>query len=118
MRDGRRCAPACLRSWVVLQMSFEGIQSLAPVLAVRGEPLVHLRQRSRAKAVQAPASVGAHRDETCLPEDSQVLRDAGLRDPQLVDELADGSLTFAQEVQDLAARGLRYGGERGHTPNI
>lgn len=46
--------------------------------------------------VEPAPAIGTHVDETGLAEYPQVLRDAGLRDAQVVDQLADRPLTLAQ----------------------
>jgi hypothetical protein len=42
-----------------------------------------------------------------------VLRDAGLAEPEVFDQLADGPLALAEQVQDLPAGGLGECGEGG-----
>ncbi len=77
-------------------MLFEGVKTFDPVPAVGGQPRVHLGQRSGMQRVEPAPAIGTHVDEPGLAEYPQVLRDAGLRDAQVVHQLADRPLTLAQ----------------------
>jgi Glutaminase len=76
------------------------------VLAVRREPGVHLGERLRPQAVPAPLAVGPDLDQSRLPQHPQMLRDTGLAQLHARDEVRDGPLAPAQEIEDLPARGL------------
>ena len=72
-----------------------------PELAVRGEPLVELRERLRPDAIQAPLRVCARHDEACVPQHAKVLGHRRLADAEAVDELADRPFSVAEQIQDL-----------------
>jgi hypothetical protein len=59
------------------------------------------------QAVDAPAAGVAHMHQLNLAEHLQVLGDAGLGDPQLLDQLEDRALAGPQHLEDVAA--LRLG---------
>jgi hypothetical protein len=79
---------------------FEAIQVSRPQLAVGGEPLVELGERLRSDAVQAALRIRASLDEPGVLENAKVLRHRRLADAELLDELPDGPLAVAEEVED------------------
>jgi len=63
--------------------------------------------------------IHARVDEPGIAEHPQVLRHRRLADGELVNELADGALAVAEQVEDAPA--LRLGEDvegEGHTPHI
>ena len=87
-------------------MALQSVEPAAPEVAVGAEPGVELGERLGAQAVPAPLSVGPHLDEPGLTQHPQVLRHAGLAEPEVLDQLADGPLALPEQVEDLPARGL------------
>jgi hypothetical protein len=79
---------------------FEAIQMSRPELAVGGEPLVELGERLRSDAVQAALPIRASLNEPGVLEDAEVLRHCWLADAELLDELPDGALAVAEQVED------------------
>jgi hypothetical protein len=84
----------------LVEVIFEAIQVSRPELAVGGEPLVELGERLRSDAVQAALRIRAGRDEPGVLEDAEVLRHRWLAQTQLLDELPDGPLAVAEQVED------------------
>jgi hypothetical protein len=105
-RGGRRSCPDCRRSWVLLQASFECVQTAGPVRPVRLEPPIDLGERLRPQAVPAPPAVRPDVHQAGLPQHPEVLRDPGLAEVQPSDEVVDRPLLASQEVEDLSARRL------------
>jgi hypothetical protein len=99
---------------VLLQVSFERVEAAGPVRAIRLEPSVQLGERVDPEPIPALLALGPDRDEPGLPKDFQMLRDAGLAEPEVVDQLTDGALALPQEIEDLAAVWLGEGGVRSH----
>jgi hypothetical protein len=100
---------------------FEAVEVRRPELAVRGEPVVQLRERFRANAVKAPLRFGARFDESGLLEDAEVLGDRRLTDAEAVDEVTDRPFAVAEQIQDLQPARFAKGfecGELGHGPSM
>lgn len=93
-------------------MRLEGIETSGPHPSVWREPGVDLDQRFGSYLVDPALGIDAHRHETRIPQYPQMLGDTRLRQAEIVDELADGALPFAQQIQDLSARGLGKCSER------
>ena len=110
MRSAGRSSTVCWVAVIVrvlLQVVFEGVEAVGPVAAVRLEPARDLGERLGAEAVPAALAVRAHLDEPGLAQHLEVLGDAGLAEVDPRDEVADGPLAVAQQVEDLAAGRLR-----------
>src|SRR5919197_1538082 len=100
----------------LVQMALEAIEGLAPEGAIRGQPVVNLAQRLRPQAVDTALRIDAHLDQARISQHAEVLGDRWLAQGQPVDELADGPLAWAQEVEDSAPVSLGEHLERGrHT---
>jgi hypothetical protein len=84
-----------------------------PEAAVGVEPGVELGERLGAEAVPAALGVAADLDEAGVAEGAKVLGDGGLGEGKAVDEVADGSLAGAEEVEDAPAGGVGEGVEGG-----
>jgi hypothetical protein len=84
----------------LVEVIFEAIQVSRPELAVGGEPLVELGERLRSDAVQAALRIRAGLDEPGVLEDAEVLRHRWLAQTQLLDQLPDGPLAVAEQVED------------------
>jgi hypothetical protein len=63
--------------------------------------------------IPANAALRPDLDQAGPPQDPQMLGDAGLADPESSDEVADGPLTAAKQVEDLPAVGRCECGVRG-----
>jgi hypothetical protein len=79
---------------------FEAIQMSRPEPAVGGEPLVELGERLRSDAVQAPLRIRAGLDEPGVLENAEVLRHGWLAEAELLDELSDGPLAVAEQIEN------------------
>ena len=84
-------------------MTLEHVEPVRPVAPVRRQPAIDLSQRCRIKAVPAPLRVDADAHEPGLAQHPQMLGDAGLAQPELVDQLAYRVLALAQQVEESAA---------------
>jgi cold shock CspA family protein len=91
-----------------------------PELAVRGEPLVELRERLRPEAIQAPLCVCARLHEARVPQHAKVLGDRRLADPEAGNELADRPFAATKNVENLQPVRLGEDLKRGrcHRPSI
>lgn len=89
----------------------EGCRALRAVLVASFEkvrdPVLELAERSDLKPVVVVLAVCAHRDEAVLAQLLQVLRDGGLAEAELLDELGDAELTPGS----TADAGLVQGGQ-------
>jgi hypothetical protein len=79
---------------------FEAIKVRRPEPAVGGEPLVELGERLRPDAVQAALRIRAGLDQPGILEDAEVLRHRWLAEAELLDELPDGPLAVAEQLED------------------
>ena len=77
-----------------------GVETVTPRGPVRGQPVIDLTERLGPQPVQAPLGVGSHLDQARLAQHAQVLRYAGLGDPQSRGQAADRLLPFAQQIED------------------
>ena len=84
------------------------------MFAIRVQPGVHFGQRGGTQGIEAAPTSGTDTDQSRVPKNPQLLRDSRLRNPEMVDEFADRSLTLSKEIKDPAARGFSQGGERSH----
>jgi len=82
------------------EVVFEAIQVSRPEVAVQGEPLVELGERLRSDAVQAALRIRAGLNEPGVLEYAEVLRHRWLAEAELLDEVSDGPLAVAEEVED------------------
>src|ERR687897_1292518 len=105
-------------------MSFEGVEPAAPELPIGSEPGVELRERLGLQPVPAPPPLRPHADQAGLAEHAEVLRHAGLAEPEALDQLADAALTVTKQLEDATAhrlgQGIEGGGSvgGGHKKNI
>src|SRR5688572_26747738 len=103
-------------------MSFEGVEPPVPELAIGREPGVQLRERLGPQAVPAPPPARPDADEAGLAKHPQVLRHAGLAEPEPLDELADAALSVTEQLEDAPAHRLGQrvegGGSGGHEEHI
>ena len=83
---------------LLVQVLFQRIQPAAPQLPIGSKPGIQLGERLGAKPVPAPLPVGPNPDEPGVAQHPQVLRNARLAEPQLLDELADGPLALTQKL--------------------
>jgi hypothetical protein len=101
-----------LRSFLVLhplKVPLEAVESLIPESPVGLDPCIDLAKRLRPQPVEASLGIDADVDESRVAEHAEVLRDGRLAHRQPVHELAHGSLSVAQQVEDAAA--VRFGEE-------
>jgi hypothetical protein len=81
---------------------------------VRVQPGVHLGKRPSSQGIKAVPTGGAHTNQARVSQNPQLLRDGGLRDVEVVNELAHGALALPKQVENPTARRLCQGGEGGH----
>ncbi len=81
-------------------MIFQSVEVRLPELAVSREPVIELDQRLRADAVKAPLGVLSDLYDAGLLEGPKVLRNGGLAEAQVPDQLPHRSLAISQEVED------------------
>ena len=67
------------------------------------EPVLDDGEPGGVDAVHAPGALGPHGDQPGLAQDPQVLRRAGLAEPELGGELADQPRALPEQIQDGAA---------------
>ena len=89
-----------------MEMPFEGVQPASPEPPVGLKPLIYLDERFGAQAVEAPLRVVTDLDQANLAEHPKVLGDARLTEREVVDQLSDWSLAFAQQVEDTSPGGF------------
>ena len=94
-------------------MLFEAIQVGAPQASIGGQPVVELCERLGADAVQAALRIRAGLDEAGVLENPEVLGDGGLAEPEAINELANGPLALAEQIQDREPPALGKNLERG-----
>ena len=79
-------------------------------------------ERRRLDGVEPPGAVGPDGREAALPQDLEMLRDGGLRDPELVpDAGADRpvvELALGEELEDPAPDGIAENIERVHEHSV
>jgi hypothetical protein len=80
----------------------ERVEPARPVLSVRGQPGVQLRQGLGAEVVDAPLGVDADADEAGVAQHSQVPGDAGLVHAGELDEFTDRTVVFTDVVENAA----------------
>ena len=71
------------------EVLFELVEAVPPHLAVGLEPAVKLDERFGSDAVETKLAVRADRDQPCLPQDPQVLRDGRLADREALHKGVD-----------------------------
>jgi hypothetical protein len=98
-----------------IEVFFQRVEPAGPETSVGLKPSVDLGERLGSEAVPASLRVATNLDESSLPQYPQVLRDARLAEPEVVDELPDRALSVPQKVEDRAACGLGYELESCHT---
>src|SRR5215207_7064310 len=110
------CAPLASHSVLLLQVSFEGVETVRPEAPVRLEPLIDLGQGLGSDAVDAALGVGADGDEAGVPQHPEVLGDSGLAQLQALPQLPHRALPRQQQIQDPPSGGLGEDleGGRGH----
>ena len=89
-----------------IEMPFEGVQPVGPEPSVGLKPLIYLDERFGTQAVEAPLCVVTDLDYAGLAEHPKVLGDAWLTEREVVDQLSDWSLAFAQQVEDTSPGGF------------
>src|SRR5438309_10408774 len=95
-------------------MTFKVIESVAPGSSVRLQPGIDGFQQLGADAVEPTLRVGADVDQPSLAQDAQMLGDGRLAEVQLANQVANGPLAEAQEVQDAPSLWVGDDLERCH----
>ena len=102
-------------------MGFQSIEVSCPERAVGSQPVVERPEWFSAYPVQAALGVSPGLDQSGFLEHPKMLRDGGLTEVQVIDEVPDGSLSVSKEVEDRPAAGLSQdikGCERLHTMSM
>jgi hypothetical protein len=81
-------------------VALERVEAAVPHRAIWLEPGIDLTQRKRLHAIQASLSIDTGLDETRLAEHPKMLRYRGLSDVERVDQLSNGALAFAQQIEN------------------
>jgi hypothetical protein len=89
-----------------VEVTFKSVQPIGPQPAVGPQPLVDFGERLRPQLVPPPLGVMTHPHKARLAEHAQMLRRAGLAQPELFDQLADRPGPLEEQIQDAPARGL------------
>jgi hypothetical protein len=92
----------------------EFAEAFGPQRPIGRQPLVDLAQRLDTDAVQPALGIDARFDQTGLAQDAQMLGDGRLADIQVLDELGDGTLAGAQEIENAPSIGFGEDLEGGH----
>jgi hypothetical protein len=79
---------------------FQEIEMLGPERAITRQPLVEISKRLRPDAIEPTLSVDPRRDEPRVLENAEVLRNGGLAEAEIADELANWPLTVAQQLEN------------------
>jgi hypothetical protein len=90
----------------LIEVALEAIQVIRPKPAISSEPVVEFDQRFNTNSIHASLGVDAGLDQSRLPEHSQVLRHSRLAQPELFNELTDGSLAVSKDLKDGHPIGL------------
>src|SRR6185436_15434609 len=106
------CDISLLLSLEVLEHVVETAEPLAPKLLEADDPVVDGLQRLAVDPVQAPPPLVADLHRSHFAEHLEVLGDLRLGEPELLDEVVDGTLPVRERVQDRAPPGLGDGVER------
>jgi hypothetical protein len=99
-------------------VALEVVEPRRPHPAIGRKPLVDGAQRSGAHAVQTALRVTAHLDEARLAKDPQMLGHRRLAQLEPLNQLPNGSLGVAEQVQDAAAVRLRHDVEHQHETSM
>jgi hypothetical protein len=91
---------------LVVEVAFEGVETVGPSPPVGLEPGIDLCQRLGAHPVPPSLCLAAHRHQTGVAQHPQVLRDPGLAEPEVVDQVADRPLPRMQQIEDPPPGGL------------
>jgi hypothetical protein len=89
---------------LVVEVAFEGVETVGPLPPVGLERGIDLRQRLGAHRYHR--RLAAHRHQTGVAQHPQVLRDPGLAEPEVVDQVADRPLPRMQQIEDPPPGGL------------
>jgi hypothetical protein len=103
-------------------LSPEGVESLLPEAAERGEPRIDVAQWLCVEPVVATRTIGANANEASVPEDSQVLGYSGLGDCELVlhdrGDRPRRQLVVDEQLQDPASHRVAEDVEGVHQPPV
>lgn len=81
-------------------MFLESIEMGCPELAIGRQPVVKIRQGLGSNSVQAALGIGPDVNEARFLKDAEMFGDRWLAETEALDELADGPLVFAEELED------------------
>src|SRR2546430_15852619 len=92
---------------------FEAIESFPDDASIALQPRVELLERLRSKAVDPLLGDRTHLDEPGVAQHAEVLRDLGLSEAELRDDLPYCAGLTAQQLDDQKAVRFRQGAQRG-----
>jgi len=91
-------------------MTLERIDVRRPEAPELSEPGINLHEGLRSDPVQTPLRIDSRLDESCLPQDPQVLGNRRLGQSKLLLDITHGVLGGCEQPQDRAA--ARLGNDR------
>lgn len=101
-----------------MELTLQRIQLRRPEAFHLREPLIELGEARRIDAVDAALRVDANRDQLRLAQHSQMLRDGGRAEIEVLHNLPGGELSLRQNLHDLAASRVGKGSEGEHEAAI
>ena len=87
------------------------MEAVIPEALVLSEPVADGGQLFGEEAVATFSAVALFGDQAGIEEDAKVLGDGGAGHLEVAGDRVDGAVFFAQQVEDVAARGVGDGGE-------
>jgi hypothetical protein len=99
---------------LLVEMALEGIEARGPEVAVPLQPAVKLPQGVGPQPVDALLALDPRLREARLTEHAEVSRHCWASDGEAGCDVARRPVTVAEEVDDLAARGIGESGEGVH----
>jgi hypothetical protein len=102
-------------SFDFVEVALQPIEAMAPQRAIGRQPVVDLAQLLRPQPIDPPLRVDARVNEPGLTQHAQVFRDRRLTElAELLDELGDGALAAAEQIEDAPSIGFGEDVEGGH----
>src|SRR2546430_1681404 len=92
---------------------FEAIESLPDDASIALQPRIELLERLRSKAIDPLLRDRTHLDEPRVAQHAEVLRDLGLPEAELRDDLPHCAGLSTKQLDDLKAVRFRQGAQRG-----
>src|SRR5215218_3164776 len=113
-----RASPSLISAWLSsafpplwLEFGVERGEAVLPEAAVVIEPGVQILERARVEGVEPLLTLGACADESLVPQDAEVPRDARPCRREVRRDLARAELAFGEQFDDPAPSRVCEGGE-------